>query len=479
MLKGTTKIELTDVVSGKKQVIEKHNMVTNAVYNLFQPTFGHLTSESLIRDILPAHSTLFGGLLLFDKSITEDVNTLYAPKDVSCVGCARFGTTSPTGLYMGQYNATESEVDLSNKRVKYVYDFGTAQANGTIASVCLTGNDAGYGGYGVDERVHGQNSNIKTLCSNVPVNTYAKYGRQNTLSTGNNEYIFAIDIDNDFGYYLTLTNKTSVKIAKKRLGFRNYSMFVSGPEIVQTVTLALPSEIPNNYSSYNYDPDTNSLYIVSSTASNANITAGAKFMITKISKDSGNDWTVTQKEYTNTTTDPLTMSNNFGARTAFVHKDYVYLQYYHGTNPTKLYKFNLDTGNSSFVGTATVKDVMAAMHAIDGRVYWQSYYSGSNSTATMGYCSVSNETAPEGEGIKPLGNAGFKSYSSTDNTAKIPGTVPVIGYPMFFFMNSVTTEISTTFWYMSNYLATINNLGTPITKVNTQTMKITYTIQES
>ena len=37
MLKGTTRIELTDVHSGEKQIIEKHNMVTNALQELFSP----------------------------------------------------------------------------------------------------------------------------------------------------------------------------------------------------------------------------------------------------------------------------------------------------------------------------------------------------------------------------------------------------------------------------------------------------------
>ena len=51
MLKGTTIIEMTDVHTGKKEVVEKHNMITNAVSNLFQPSLGHLTSGGTLRDI--------------------------------------------------------------------------------------------------------------------------------------------------------------------------------------------------------------------------------------------------------------------------------------------------------------------------------------------------------------------------------------------------------------------------------------------
>lgn len=37
MLKGTTKIELTDVKTGEKEVYENHNMVTNALKDIFKP----------------------------------------------------------------------------------------------------------------------------------------------------------------------------------------------------------------------------------------------------------------------------------------------------------------------------------------------------------------------------------------------------------------------------------------------------------
>lgn len=36
-LMGTTKIELTDVNTGEKEVFENHNMVTNALTDIFKP----------------------------------------------------------------------------------------------------------------------------------------------------------------------------------------------------------------------------------------------------------------------------------------------------------------------------------------------------------------------------------------------------------------------------------------------------------
>ena len=130
MLKGTTTIELTDIHTGEKQVIKESNMITNALHNLFQPTFGHLSSESTLRGYIPAYTSLLGGILLFDSHIDEDVNQLYAPAGATLTGCARYNTVNTsTGVILGSYNTTESKYDSANKKMQFVYDFNTSQGN--------------------------------------------------------------------------------------------------------------------------------------------------------------------------------------------------------------------------------------------------------------------------------------------------------------------------------------------------------------
>lgn len=54
---------------------------------------------------------------------------------------------------------------------------------------------------------------------------------------------------------------------------------------------------------------------------------------------------------------------------------------------------------------------------------------------------------------------------------------PVRNEPLLYFADYGTW--STAGWYMMcNYLATINNLDTPVTKTADKTMKITYILQE-
>ena len=45
MLKGTMKIELTDVHNGKTDTVIEHNMITNALTNIFKPLV-HLNKPS-------------------------------------------------------------------------------------------------------------------------------------------------------------------------------------------------------------------------------------------------------------------------------------------------------------------------------------------------------------------------------------------------------------------------------------------------
>ena len=148
MLKGKMTIELTDVNTGEKETIEEENMVTNALSEIFRP-LGHLmNADSIYNQFNSYYTKLLGGLLLFDNNIEEDPNQLYAPANANLVGCAVYNTqNNTTGKMRGGYNQTESEFNAKNRYMKFVYDFSTSQANGTISCVALTHQCAGYAVY--------------------------------------------------------------------------------------------------------------------------------------------------------------------------------------------------------------------------------------------------------------------------------------------------------------------------------------------
>lgn len=151
---GHTKIELTSQTTGEVETIEKDNIVTNAVSQIFNAFNGMaLLREANANGEYGSTSdkswelleSLYGGILLYDTALGSDPDTLFAPPEANLVGSGVPKVlNNGKGLQRGSFNATESKTDLKNGVVTFVYDFATSQANGTIASVCLTSR---YGGF--------------------------------------------------------------------------------------------------------------------------------------------------------------------------------------------------------------------------------------------------------------------------------------------------------------------------------------------
>ena len=124
MLKGTMKIEMTDVNTGQTETVLEQNMVTNALANIFKP-LGLVKDPGRMYDgFAPYYQKLLGGLLLFDNTIEENADGLYPPANAGLVGCAVYGQqNNTTGKVRGSFNQTESELNLTDRYMKYVYDF--------------------------------------------------------------------------------------------------------------------------------------------------------------------------------------------------------------------------------------------------------------------------------------------------------------------------------------------------------------------
>lgn len=143
-LKGHTTIELTDVNTGKKEVHEDDNLITNAISEIlgYHGSMSILSADSLFA-IDTTNGTYFspikkltGGLMLFDTQIEENVETVREPAGISLVGCASGISYNGANVMAGSYNKQESgKVD---RGYKHVWDFGTSQSNGQIACACLT-----------------------------------------------------------------------------------------------------------------------------------------------------------------------------------------------------------------------------------------------------------------------------------------------------------------------------------------------------
>lgn len=468
MLKGKMTIELTDVNTGKTDVIEEENMVTNALANIFAP-LGHLVNaDTIYNQYNMFYQKLLGGLLLFDNTIEEDANQLYAPANANLVGCAVYNTqNNTTGKMRGGYNQTESEFNSKQRYMKFVYDFSTSQANGTISCVALTHQQGGYTGYGSNDAVLNTGVNLAICPYSAslqyvhPSYTGASTGdKYSGCSIGTTEVLFLMDTDNDVAYYFKIKSATSISIIKRRMYLKSVSIFENPysqkPMIEETELDTLGTALATNYIAYNYDVGNNCLYIFSS--ANSYINANGTFNITRIRIS---DWSITQWTMTNTTNVQL---NTSGTRFAFASNDYVYLKGY--SSPYEIYRFEI--GNSANV-VAMKRSGMGTndgwpVFAINGRIYYQT----SSSNANSRHIYILNE---ETETILKTENC------EIFNCYHFPCYTPVLNHPMLFYC-SFGSYTTSTFFILANYLATINNLSEPVTKTADKTMKITYTIQE-
>ena len=254
MLKGKTIIELTDVNTGEKEVIEENNMVTNAINDLFNTFPNLLNAYSIYRgggfvgygnglNFLKLYEFLLGGILLFDSQIEEKPENTYAPASANLIGCGVYTHQNSTGnRKRGNYNQTESEFNEEQRYIKFVYDFATSQANGTIASVCLTSYMGGCTSYGGKEA-----EKIKIASNGALDHTYdfgikpfPYYSPRSTASDGN------VSGGSDFyrKYYLlrTCCNPRVFSFDgnyKRAIEDKEYSVLVGASVFCQSSTYSL------------------------------------------------------------------------------------------------------------------------------------------------------------------------------------------------------------------------------------------------
>ena len=161
-IKGHTKIELVDKFTKHRKVVESENTFQDDIlaekmlggafrfgeYDDVPLAAGKSSwsyNVTLAELALAQMKNTVGGIMLFDNEI--EVGSKYMPAGVKMVGNGGYGVTNnATPAELGSYNSIESV--LGNNSFQFVYDWGTAQGNGTIGSVCLTSQRGGLIGMG-------------------------------------------------------------------------------------------------------------------------------------------------------------------------------------------------------------------------------------------------------------------------------------------------------------------------------------------
>ena len=281
-LKGHVKLTLHNCRTGKNEVVEGDNIVTNAVADIFANNYlGAINTGSL----LPIWEKWFGGILCFASAHPLDNGVLnpndYFPQaDSDNHLTAHAGQTAIDVDHDDDFtrgNPTKSAYIQTDNSIKQVFEWGTTHGNGIISALSLTHSDCGSYGLG-NNSYHFRNTfdpfaSIGNL-SQTPVsinsanNLFAKYD-------DNHGIWFHIGEENEFyaGHTNFQTKKLTVII--KRIPYNKVGLFEM-MNALSTKQTVFTVELTNNLylqPAFYFDEDNKKLWVFNNVTSVTNYSA--------------------------------------------------------------------------------------------------------------------------------------------------------------------------------------------------------------
>lgn len=506
-LKGTTEIELRNAKTGKlEEYIKEQNLVTNAVSKLakFGLNHSYATGESytqgMASNIYDEHLNLFSGLVLFDSQITESADNIWLPAGVKPVGYGNQSVYSDDYQMMGDYSSGSSEY-IAGESIKRVWIFKPKHANATISCVCLTSLNAGYYGFGGG----GESDDVlSTLGSSGTQGTFAisagtiitqtEYGVSKLTNSGDDRTYanipmnsgvgdFAIDSDNDVKYqFRVMSNKLQIITHKMT---PDYFDVFNGVQVNQVATV---EEYAGTFSGgswvtwfYNTDEKILYFWITNSTSQYATGTQIAIHKFDVVNKVLTTDW----KIFTNNSGIPcsscLAVTNT---AVYYTGKD----DYRNG----RIRKYTFSNATTTVLSTLIVSTLTERKPYILNGIIEFGFLSLYTDTTHVYSRGAIVDTSDDSVRFSP--NYFSLSSAGTSYGNGYPNFVPPydVSQPIFGMHvqagakvnNIMSMELSTASMggnciMLPNYLATINNLSSPVTKTETQTMTISYTLSKA
>lgn len=263
-MKGKATIILSDAKTGKviKQT-EEHNLVTNALNNIFNPPHSALVHgfdySSLFTAGLPMWKYLLGGVVLLGNTETESADNIMLGKDIVPVATA--GTEySGSCTTRGTLNLNESYA--TDNGYHFTWDFGTDKANGTISCVCLTHRMFGNSGFGANDEA---NSSFMLMSPNG-LNSIYRDPSKMYVEKGYGQYIGTYE--DGLHVYMYLNSDGNIELRRYK-GFDPSAVKINDTTGLATVSAPISVTTVEVNSTLAYedryfvDPDTKTLYMFS------------------------------------------------------------------------------------------------------------------------------------------------------------------------------------------------------------------------
>jgi hypothetical protein len=153
MIHGRTRIKLYNPISGNvtKDIVSENTfqgaVISEGLRNLgyAKASLYNNADNSIIAN--PPLAEIIGGILLLDSEVNAD--SQFVPLGVKMTGNGAYGVTNSSApIELGSFDNNASDIQIAQKKIKLVYTYSQTQAIGKIASVCLTSRTGGYIGIG-------------------------------------------------------------------------------------------------------------------------------------------------------------------------------------------------------------------------------------------------------------------------------------------------------------------------------------------
>lgn len=433
MLKGKAEIILTEVGTGKKEIIKEDNLVTNALNKLASI---NIAGYNPMINLIPIKKAL-RGLFLIDENIEENPNNFILPYNCKVIAHAG-GNSNTNGVRCGSFNATESE-DLDNG-LKFVWDFATHQANGNIKCLSLTSELGGEDGFGNTYEQRTSNRDILTyLYNNTNIKMY---------DFGSTKCPF-VD-ENQMYCYFPTSNIAKFEIYDLPMNRVSLTSSFTSPKLIKTIEVELGEPAP---SVQRITLTKNFIYILT-LIKNTNVEVN----VYEIDKT---NFSIARK--ISLSTWASTIEGNFDTYWAGkVLEDYIYIYRYNDNKYKNIYKVNLSNPND-------IKTIINKGTSYPLMEYHLSFYN-NRLLDTIG-CIENDEL-----NYLPGSSYGKKRIISSP---LYDGLIYAIGDSSEKYNESAGNFEKIRLCFNAHYLATINNLSSPIVKTADKTMKVIYTITNS
>lgn len=465
-MKGYTKIELTNVHTGEKEVVEKHNIITNNLNELYKTYLMATQQVNYFYVTDPLYNKGMGGIILFSNQLTENANKygmIFNSAD-DIVGCAGDFVNSSKDKMLGSKNTTESKV-LDNG-YKYVWDFGTSQANGTIAAVGLTNylscrkpNQAYAAPHPVSQFYDSSNSSI-LHCYGL-----GKYTFSNIVS---------YDFDNNTFVAVQLVSATEIKFTLYKIDVNTQYILpenvTDGAKKIIKVSetnVSIPVELNINYGNvldgfdgyyyYVEHPDYNNLKLAR--ISKTDFKYDSNYGLKSVVYDSKLIYSMT--------------TDNVGKQDKIAN-GYLYTRTYVGSGTLQKIKLSDPTKHTGITIPSSDYNNNYNVMASNGKCIYVSGNIIFPDDSVRHYCYYNYDSNTDTQSMRNY----FCTVSSMgwSNCILIsPDSSKFVTIPNSYSYNNY---LELGIGYFFNSLSTINNLSSPVVKTADKTMKITYTITE-